>query len=171
MHSSLAEATGHGARDTIGQPSPQCKPPNAFLRRGRYYCRPQLPTSFASLPLEKDVASLDHASSLPALSCSSSEHTQCDGIDGCANHLVPRRLLGPEPHLSDSISLNLGPGRFISRGNPAFCLAYMFSHLSELLSSVPLHGEDACLISMLAFLSLRGPPLRRPVAPRYQAIT
>jgi hypothetical protein len=121
------------------------------------------------------VKSLKYARSLPTVSSSSSEPTPTVMRYTTTNHSAPRHLLGVSlggPNPSYATSLNPGLGRSICKGDTALLsgLHHVLT-LANQLSSVPLHGEEVCLICILTSLSLRFPPLQCPVTPRYKAIT
>jgi hypothetical protein len=143
---------------------------NAYFKAREIHL--QFPASSVNFP-PKNVTSLNHTSSLLAVWYSSSEPTHHDRIDDRTNHSVLRHLLGGSlgPNPSYSTSPSLGRGRSICRGDSTFFFSLHVLMSIDQLSSVPLRGEDACLISTLASLSSRCPPLRGPVAPRCRAIT
>ena len=149
----------------------EMNPPNAYLKAGEHTSGCHLP------PLSchhAGLKGLKHASSLLAISYSSSEPHHCDEIDDCTNHSAPRHLLGVSlgPNTSYSTSLNPGLGPSICRGNSTFLsgLRHVLMSTNQ-LSPVPLRGEKVCLICVLTSHPLRFPILRYPVTPRHKAIT
>jgi hypothetical protein len=127
----------------------EMNPPNAYLKAGEHTSGCHLP------PLSchhVGLKGLKHASSLLAISYSSSASYHCDGIDDCTNHSAPRHLLGVSlgPNMSYSTSLNPGLGSSICRGDSTLLSSLHHVLMStDQLSPVPLHGEEGCPICVL----------------------